>query len=477
MSPCRHSLKPSKNDASLIAMKKPKLLIIDDERNTREGLKRALHKNYTVEIAENAVDGLSMVYQNDYDIVLTDLRMPGIDGIDFVKKVTALPEFPVCIVFTAYGSVETAVAAMKAGAYDYLTKPVNLDNLEIILQRGLESRLLHKETRFLSESPSASFIFEKMIGASPEMREIFTMIKQVAPARSTVLISGESGTGKELAARAVHRLSPRQLQPFIVVHCAALSRTLLESELFGHEKNAFTGAHERRIGRFEAANGGTIFLDEIGDIEPSVQVALLRVLETQTFERVGGSESVTVDIRLIAATNRDLKAMTDTGAFREDLYYRLDVVNLHMPALCQRQGDIPLLLNHYLDIFNRENDRHIKGFSDEALVVLQSYRWPGNIRELRNVVERSVVLTQDDQIGIRDLPKSINEGTTGMLSEIGENQQVSDPQLDLDSNEKRLIVKALRECRGNRSAAASKLGISRRTIIRKIKLYNLTDIR
>jgi DNA-binding NtrC family response regulator len=402
--------------------------------------------------------------------------MPGLDGIDFVKKINVLPEFPVSIVFTAYGSVETAVEAMKAGAYDYLTKPVNLDNLEIVLQRGLESRQLKKENQLTNESSLASHVFQNMIGVSQEIQEIFTIIKQVAPVRSTVLITGESGTGKELVARAIHRLSPRCQKPFITVHCAALTRTLLESELFGHEKHSFTGAAERRIGRFEAADRGTIFLDEIGEIDPSIQVALLRILETQTFERVGGTESIGVDVRLIAATNRDLKSMVENGTFREDLYYRLDVLNIHMPALCQRQDDIPILLNHYLTFFNRENDRKINGFTPEALEIMLHYRWPGNIRELRNVVERNVVLTQEDWIDSKHLPKSIRDAVAGGLSGTVENRTIQDQQLDLDSNEKRLIAKALRECRGNRSAAALKLGISRRTIIRKIKQYELTDL-
>ena len=456
--------------------KKHKILIVDDEKNTREGLRRALSESYDVSIIDNGRSALDMLLEKNFDVILTDLRMPGLDGLNFVKKVMVKEQAPVCILFTAYGSVENAVAAMRAGVYDYLTKPVNLENLELVLKRAIESRQLRKENKALKRELASKYGFENMIGESPVMQQVFDAIKQIAPARSTVLLTGESGTGKELAARALHQISNRSDKPFVAVHCAALSRSLLESELFGAEKGAFTGAMERRIGRFEAADGGTIFLDEIAEIDPSVQVVLLRILETREFERVGGSESIEVDVRLVAATNRDLKEMVDKGEFREDLYYRLDVLHILMPALRERREDIPLLLKHYLEIFNGENNRKIGSFTAEALEILLNYNWPGNIRELRNTVERMVVMARKDVITVSDIPKemraSVAEKKSGDLPAL----ESPDRPLDINAHEKSLIAKALRECKGNRTSAAKKLGISRRTIIRKISQYGLSEI-
>ncbi len=456
--------------------KKPQILIIDDERNTRDGLKRALSDTYDVIITDNAKRGLDLVLEKTFDVVLTDLRMPGLDGMRFVKRVQTIANPPICIIFTAYGSVESAVEAMKVGAYDFLTKPINLDNLEIVLQRALESHRLKRENKDLKRELATKYALENIIGESEEMQRVFDNLKQIAAAKSTVLLTGESGTGKELAARALHQLSDRADMPFIAVHCAALTRSLLESELFGHEKGAFTGAVERRIGRFEAADRGSIFLDEIAEIEPSVQVALLRILESRTFERVGGSEPVEVDVRLIAATNRDLKEMVDSGEFREDLYYRLDVINICMPPLRERRADIPLLLRHYLDAFNKENNRNVAQFEPAALELMVAYHWPGNVRELRNTVERLVVMARSDMISVDDVPKKIRDALSAEDLADAIIAGNTDHPLDIDSNEKRLIVQALRECRGNRTAAARKLGISRRTIIRRIQHYGLEKI-
>jgi two-component system, NtrC family, response regulator AtoC len=453
--------------------KKTEILIIDDERNTREGLKRALTPNYHVTLASDAQNGLDLVLERRFDVILTDLRMPGMDGINFIHRISTMDNPPVCIMFTAYGSVENAVEAMKAGAYDYLTKPVNLDNLEIIIKRALESRLLKRENRDLKRELASKYALENLIGKSMAMQRVFDTLKQIAPARSTALLTGESGTGKELAARALHQLSNRADKPFVTVHCAALSRNLLESELFGHEKGAFTGATERRIGRFEAADGGTIFLDEITEIDPSVQIVLLRILENRTFERVGGAEPIEVDVRLIAATNTDLKQLVDNGDFREDLYYRLDVLNIRMPPLRERREDIPLMLKHYLDIFNKENDRHVNSFTPETVEILTAYSWPGNVRELRNCIERMVVLARNDDITLSDIPQQIRNETADMVSRPRISLVAKDAPLDIDANERRLIVQALHECSGNRSAAAKKLGISRRTIIRKLKKYGV----
>ena len=327
---------------------RPVILIVDDEKNTREGLVRALRGEYAVAEAENGQRALEWLETHVADVVLSDLRMPGLDGLDLLSRLLGRESKPIVILLTAFGSVETAVEAMKRGAYDFLAKPVNLDRLDLLLRRALAERRLGDENRRLKAQLDSKYGFENIIGASPAMQEVFETIRQAAPTRATVLIQGESGTGKELVARALHQCSPRRDGPFVPVHCAALAPTLLESELFGHEKGAFTGATERRRGRFELADGGTLFLDEIGEIDPALQVKILRVLEERKFERVGGTETIHVDVRLVAATNRDLRARVAEGAFREDLFYRLYVVNLTLPPLRERDGDVVLLAQHYL---------------------------------------------------------------------------------------------------------------------------------
>ncbi len=453
-------------------MSKPKLLIIDDERSTREGLRRALEHKYEVATADDGERGFALILERSFDLVLTDLRMPGMNGLELIKRVKTMENPPVCVMLTAYESVANAVEAMKAGAQDFITKPVNLDAVELTLDRCLAQRRLTQENRELKRELAAKYAFEKLIGNSPPMQEIMDTIRQIAPARSTVMLSGESGTGKELAARAIHQLSNRADRPFVTVHCAALARTLLETELFGHEKNAFTGAGERRLGRFETADGGTVFLDEIGEIDPSIQVTLLRFLENRSFERVGGNEALTVDVRLIAATNRDLKALVAQGKFREDLYYRLDVLHLHLPALRERRSDIPLLLMHYLELFNGENGKQIAAFTPDAVSALVAYDWPGNVRELRNAVERMVVLARGTTITVKDLPAEVRAAAARDRDVAA---AVAASPLDLGAHERELVSKALRECAGNRTAAAVKLGISRRTMHRKLKEYHLED--
>ncbi|HNX53078.1 MAG TPA: sigma-54 dependent transcriptional regulator [Pontiellaceae bacterium] len=448
---------------------KPVILIVDDEKNTREGLARALRRSYDVLIAESGAAALSILSEKPVDVMLSDLRMPGMDGMTLMQRALAVSPQLVCILLTAYGNIETAVDAMRHGATDFLTKPVNLEQLEMVLQRVLRSRRAETENRQLREQLDSKFGMENIIGSSPEMQQVFDTVRQVAASRATVLIQGESGTGKELIAKAIHRLSPRKNGAFIPVHCAALSSSLLESELFGHEKGAFTGAAERRKGRFEMADGGSLFLDEIGEIDASVQVKILRALEERRFERVGGQESIDVDARLIAATNRDLKKMVADGTFREDLYYRLYVVVIHLPALRERKSDIPLLLKHYLDVFNQENGRAVEGFSPDALDLLTAYRWPGNVRELRNLVEQTVVMSRSQRIGVRDLPLHIRE--TG-----GTGGPVQMERGTLEDMEKQAIQQALREAGGNRTRAAEKLGISRRTLHRKIAEYGFTEV-
>ncbi len=453
--------------------KKARVLIIDDERNTREGLKTALKNDYEVMATDSAQRGVDLVFERDYDVVLTDLRMPGMNGMDFIKRIQTMENPPACIMLTAYGSIETAVEAMKIGAYDFLTKPVNLDSLEMLLKRCLESRQLREENRTLKRELAARYTFEKMLGNSAAMEQVKETIRQFAPARSTVLLTGESGTGKELAARALHELGNRSARPFVAVHCAALATNLLETELFGHEKGAFTGANERRIGRFEAADGGTLFLDEIGEIDPSVQVTLLRILENRTFERVGGTTPIEVDVRLIAATNRDLSQMVQDGTFREDLYYRLDVLRVRMPPLREHREDIPLLVKHFVDEFAAENSREVDGLTAEALNALVDYHWPGNVRELRNCIERMVVMTRGKSITLKDVPASIRQA-----NEEQDHRQAKPAvqTLDIEANEKQLIKQALDDCDGNRSAAARCLGISRRTLHRKLNQYDLRNL-
>jgi DNA-binding NtrC family response regulator len=450
------------------AMNKPTILIADDEKNTREGLARALQRHYNVLLAEDGRRALELLEQQPVDVVLSDVRMPGMDGLTLLSRALARQPQPLVILLTAYGTVETAVEAMKRGAYDFLTKPVNLDQLDLKLKQALRSREVEVENRALREQLDEKFGLEKILGTSAPMQEVFDTLRQVAPTRATVLVEGESGTGKELVARAIHQLSPRAQGPFVPVHCAALSKTLLESELFGHEKGAYTGATERRSGRFEMADGGTLFLDEIGEIDPAVQVKILRVLEEHKFERVGGSEMIEVDVRMLAATNRDLKQMVADGTFREDLFYRLYVVNVHLPPLRERGGDIPMLAQHFLQEFATENKKNVTSLTPDALDLLTAYRWPGNVRELRNVMERMVVLARSDKLTVRDLPANIRDLAGGKPA-----GSALAGNLTIEAAEKQLIIQALKQHDGNRTLAAQQLGLSRRTLHRKLNEYGL----
>ena len=449
-------------------IEKKRILLVDDERGTREVLAKFLKPEYDVTLAEDGEIGVNLLARNDYDLVLTDIRMPGAGGFAVLeaslKKTTRTP----CILFTAYGSIETAVEAMKKGAFDFVTKPVNFDQLEIVIRRALDSKRIMDENTELKKRLDERFGMNAIVGDSEAMRHVSDTVKLVAPSRTTVLIQGESGTGKELVAQAIHQLSGRTGK-FVPVHCAALPETLLESELFGHERGAFTGAVEMKKGRFELADGGTIFLDEIGEIPLSVQVKLLRVLESRSFERLGGVETVKVDSRVVAATNRDLADMVSRGTFREDLFYRLDVVRIDIPPLRERVSDIPLLVKYYMDYFVKENNRAPMTLSEGALAALTSYSWHGNIRELKNCVERMVVLCSGSEIGIENVPANIRENVTPGITRT----LMSAATCDLEHNEKLLIERALSECDGNRSRAAEKLGISRRTLHRKLNLYNI----
>ena len=445
-------------------MEKKTILLVEDDRNTREGINRLLRHKYDITIAEDGVRGINILERNNFDIVITDIKMPGADGMKVLEKTLEKNPSPACILITAYGSIETAVDAIKSGAYDFISKPINLERLEQVIERAFESKKLKEENITLRKRLDEKYGLENIIGKSRKILEVFDLVKQIAPAKSTVLITGESGTGKELIAHAIHRLSERK-GSFVPVHCAALPAALLESELFGHEKGAFTGAHERREGRFETAAGGSIFLDEIGEIDKSVQVKLLRVIETKTFERIGGSLPINSNVRIIAATNRNLQEMVDKGEFREDLFYRLNVLAVELPPLRERREDLSLLVKSFIDYFSKENGKEVEGVSDDALKVLYSYNWPGNIRELRNCIERMVVLCRQPILQVADIPISIRD----KISPGSMQNFVQSGNLNIEENEKRLILQALKETSGNRTLAAEKLGISRRTLHRKLK--------
>src|SRR3954452_22733765 len=455
----------------------PTILIVDDEKHTRDGLRRLLEDQYDVYVAGDIAGAIDVLGREQVDLLLTDLRLGNEDGMTLIERALKMPHPPVCIMMTAYGSVDSAVEAMKRGAYDFVTKPLNLDKLEMLIARALHGRKLEQENRSLRQQVDERYGLDNIWGESAALHEVLDTIKQVAPSSANVLIEGESGTGKELAAHAIHNLSRRNKAKFVVVHCAALSPQLLESELFGHEKGAFTGAHERRIGRFEQANGGTIFLDEIGEIDPSTQVKLLRVIsEDRAFERVGGNQTLRADVRLIAATNKNLEQLVREGKFRDDLYFRLNVVRIVMPPLRERKEDIPILVRRFLRHFCKENQKPLLDLTAEAIDALLAYDWPGNIRELRTAIEHGVVMATGKQITLRDLPGALRELATaklpGGVSPTEAFGEKSSP-LDLHETERRLIAQALASTNGNVTAAAKKLGISRRTLHRKINEMNL----
>ena len=445
----------------------PVLLIVDDEKNTRDGLRNALGEEFEVYVASDVDGALETLESVHADVILTDLRLGTRDGMELLEILAARPNPPICIMMTAYGSVDTAVEAMKHGVYDFVTKPVNIDRLEILLKRAVRERNTARENKELRSKVRQKDSIEGMIGRSPAMVEVFEIIKQVAPSRATVLIQGESGTGKERAAHAIHHLSPRAKGKFLAVHCAALTPELLASELFGHEKGAFTGAFERRIGRFEQAKGGTLFLDEIGEIDLTTQVKILRVLGERSFERVGGSETLQSDVRLIAATNKNLSKLVEEGKFRDDLFFRLHVVPLTMPPLRDRKVDIPLLVEAFLKDCALENEKPRRDLAPEAMTLILDYDWPGNVRELRTAIEHGVVMATGDQITPRDLPAVLRQTHPAAPQPAGR-------ELNLRDTEASLILRALEDCRDNRSDAAKKLGISRRTLHRRLKDWNIS---
>ncbi len=443
------------------------ILTIDDEENIRNGLADNFElEGYDVKQAASGEEGLKLIAEGGIDLVITDLRMDGISGSEVVKRVCSEhPGIPI-IVLTGHGSIDDATAALKAGAFDFLTKPLDLDHLNKIVKNALQGKILAEQNRELQEKLLKSQSPDEMVGKSDSLNRVRQMISKAAPSRASVLITGESGVGKELVARAVHEQSERAKGPFIVVHCAALSETLIESELFGFEKGAFTGAENLHKGRFELADGGTIFLDEIGEVNLSTQVKLLRVLQEHKFERVGGEKSIEVDVRVVAATNRNLEDQVKEGKFREDLFYRLNVVRIEMPALRERMDDIPLLMHAFLREFNIENKKNIKGFDKASKAAMIKYSWPGNIRELKNAVESAVVMCTGDEIKMEDLPRALRSQ--------GEEKVITIPiGITMDEAEKIIIQENLAANKGNKSRTADILGIGRKTLHRKLEELNI----
>lgn len=441
---------------------KSTILTIDDEENIRSGLCDNFElEGYEVKQAANGKDGLALVKKGDIDLVITDLRMDGISGEEVVRHITTEnPGIPV-IVLTGHGSIDDATKAIKMGAYDFLTKPLDLDHLNKIVKNALEGRELKLQKKQLEKQLENKKALSEMVGKSSVLKSVMEKITRVAPSKATVLITGESGVGKEGVADAIHALSPRKDKPLIKVHCAALSESLLESELFGHEEGAFTGADKMQKGRFELAHGGTIFLDEIGEISQSVQVKLLRVIQNRQFERVGGEKTIDVDVRIIAATNRNLEEEVKAGRFREDLYYRLNVVSVQVPPLRERKEDIPLLVSSFLERFNEENGKNVKGFDSKAKSALSNYSWPGNIRQLQNVVEGCVAMSVSDTVKLADLPDYLQNGSG--------DKAISIPLgTSMEEAEMIIINETLAFCGGNRSKCAEVLGIGRKTLYRKL---------
>ena len=450
--------------------KKHTILVVDDDTAHRTMLKTLLSGwGYLIDEADDGSVAVAMVEEQAYDLILMDIRMLKVSGIEALKEIKIInPAIPI-IIMTAYSSVETAVDALKNGAYDYLTKPLDFDELRIAISRAMDHTGLREENRLLRESIGNRFDRRNIIGRSPVMVKLLETVAQVSPSEATVLISGDSGTGKEMIAGAIHYNSSRKDAPFVKINCAALTETLLESELFGHEKGSFTGAHRKKEGKFRLAHGGSIFLDEIGEMPMSMQVKLLRVLQERELTRVGGEEVIKVDVRVIAATNRDLLRDIEHNRFREDLYYRLNVVELKMPPLRDRKEDIPLLAQHYLEIFSEKNRKQAKGFTPKAMDALLKYEWPGNVRELMNVIERCVVLSTGDYIDQNDLPfifKNDDELTA-------DSSQILSGDIPLEEVEKATILNTLESTNGNKSEAARRLGITRKTLHKKLKKYGV----
>jgi DNA-binding NtrC family response regulator len=454
-----------------------KILVADDDPRILELLRDFLQGlGLQVTSAPDGREAMGWLERGDFDVLLTDLMMPVVDGLQLLEHLAQMNNAPTAIVLTGHGSIESAVHAMRLGAFDYITKPLHLEEIRMVLERALSFRQLWRENTQLRQQLKEKYRFENLVGQSEAMLGVLRLVERVADTDSTILIFGESGTGKELVARALHFNSRRRERPLVVVNCSAIPQDLLESELFGHEQGAFTGAIRARVGKFEAAHGGSLFLDEIGDMSPNLQAKLLRVLQGQEFERVGGSRPVRVDVRIIAATHRDLDGAMREGSFREDLFYRLNVIPIHIPPLRERTSDIPLLLRHFQDLFNRVKGRRVEGFEPEAVSALMRYPWPGNVRELEHLVERMVILHGEGTVGLKDLPEpyrahSARQAPSRLqLPEAG----ISLPQW-LQETERTLIVQALDRCGWVRNRAAQVLGIHRTTLVEKMRKLGLLN--
>ena len=447
-----------------MSKERTRILIVDDEEIVRESLSAWLEKDgYTLATSPDGETAIDRIRKERWSILLVDLKMPGIDGLQVLEQAKKLQPEAAAVIMTAYATVDTAVAAMKIGAYDYLVKPFDPEELSLMIQKIVTQQALVRENVLLRKVLKREYHFRDLISKSPAMQAVFDLARTAARTNSTILILGESGTGKELLARAVHAESPRSQAPFVAMSCAALTETLLESELFGHEKGAFTGANQRRKGKFEMAQGGTLFLDEIGDISPKLQLDLLRVLEDRRFFRVGGSDPVTVDVRIIAATNKDLPKAVADGSFREDLFYRLNVIPINLPPLRERIEDMPLLVEHFLEQLGAEMNKHVEEVSSDAMAMLMAHAWPGNVRELRNVLERAIVVASGRVVEASDL------GLKKAATEVGD----TNPAASLEDVEKHHIARVLQEAGGNISQAARTLGIDRATLYNKMKKYQL----
>jgi DNA-binding NtrC family response regulator len=454
----------------------PRVLVIDDDPVILEVVAEILKtKDYEVATAHNGESGINELRNNYYDLVLTDLAMPEVDGMEVLTHVVSSCPDTKCIILTGYGTIKSSVNAIKNGAFDYITKPISSSELLVVIEKALKFRDLEEENLRLKRELRLKYRYKNIIGTSDAIKKIYSLIEKVADTDSTVLISGSSGTGKELIARSVHYDSGRCDKPLVTINCGAIPEELLESELFGHEKGSFTGAHKRRIGRFEMANGGTIFLDEVGEMSPALQVKLLRVLQEQKFDRVGGTKTVHVDVRIIAATNKNLTVAINKGKFREDLYYRLNVIPIKVPSLKQRKSDIPLLLDFFMKRFQKGRKKRITGFTPDALEAMNNYDWPGNVRELENVIKRLSILCENEVAGFEDLPEHIQENSR-LIHPVEED--IFEEGLTLDEAvkdyEKKLILDALEKSNWVKTKAAKLLNIKRTTLVEKIKKRNLT---
>ena len=453
-------------------MEKPRILLVDDDKNTANGLRKILLQDgYDTSCTYTGKEASNLIETEHFDIVITDMKLPDISGFSIIEKVKKKDIDIAVVMITAFSSIQTAIDAMKKGADDYLTKPVNIEELELILKKIWEKRLLIIQNKELKQKLNDKYNFSGIIGNTPEIQLIFKTITEIAPTAATVLIYGDTGTGKELIANAIHYSSDRKDKPFVALHCASLSEGVLESELFGHEKGAFTGAISQRRGRFELANGGSLFLDEVGEMNSHVQIKLLRVLETGKFERVGGEKTFESDVRIIAATNRDLEKEIKEGRFREDLYYRLNVINLKLPLLRERKEDIGLLIDNFLVKYSKKNKKDIKGITPQSAKLLDNYDWPGNIRELENAIERAVVMARNEYIEPNDLPSNINVNTKKSRKETFRIPSGA----TMKEIEKKVIIETLQTTNGSKSKAAKILGISTRKIEYKIKEWSMDE--